>query len=799
MKRCLLITGFLGVISLIGAQTIIPAGEVYGKWDMIGSPYQITGDIHIPHDSTLIIDPGVVVEFQGYFHLKVSGRLLAMGSVADTILFTVNDTTGFADPDTSLGGWNGIRICDISAENDSTKLSYCKFQYGKAVGDGWFLNAGGALCVIDFDKVTVSNCTFAHNSAGGPAAESPAGGAIHLAWSDIRLVDNTFLFNRAYEGGAIQMHDSDPVFINNFISNNRCIQSGGGISCGGASNPSFSGDRIINNSAGSHGGGIILWGPGEASFSNVTVTGNSAHWGGGIGFSGYEARIINSEISDNHAIWLGGGIAADESELTIRNSLFEGDTALSQSGAIHTWQGKLHIRDCGFNDNYSETGGAVHTDFSTLDIERSSFVRNTAHVGGALQVFDGHLEIDSCLFDSNEAAVNGGALEYIADSLVFDSLYVVRIRDAHFIKNRAGTAAGGFTIQQSHTDEALIDVHVDRCRIIENQARQVAGFRIMRCIQEIRFSNSMVSGNRAEAWTGGGTFNAGSVGSISNCVFYDNQAATVSAGASSGGFGVGNGSVAHVYNCTFVKNSSGSGGGLYVHRGSEGIVINTIFRGNIPDQIALAASTDTTPCMLTLHYNDIQYSEDSIQVTDSISTLFYGTGNVDLDPLFVDEASGVLHLQDDSPLIGAGTASMEIEGNGYVCPPVDMEGNPRPDPAGSSPDMGAYENQHAWPVGLNELISTANGELCLKVYPNPFSQAITLEFVLPERSRVDIRVFNLLGTEVATPVTSMMEPEVQHISWNPENRRGGIHVVQIRVQTAGGEVYRETCGIIRAL
>mgnify|MGYP006291099419 CR=1 FL=1 len=797
-KRILSVPVFLGFVVLAGAQTIVPGGEVSGIWNSDGSPYRITGDIVIPHDSALFIEPGVMVEFQGHFHLKVMGRLLAEGTVNDTILFTVNDTTGFADPDTSLGGWYGIRICDIQEANDTTRLSFCKFQYGKAVGPGWFLNAGGALCVIDFDRVVVSNCVFTHNSAGGPAEGIPSGGAIYLSRSDIRLVNNTFIHNRAVDGGAIHMFECNPVFMNNVISDNHCTQHGGGIAGTGASNPSFSGDAIIHNNAGSHGGGIMLWGPGEASFDSIKVIRNSAEWGGGLGFAEFEAQLLNSVISSNRAASLGGGMAADGSDLTIMNTLFENDSSFAQSGAIHTWQGKLHIHDCTFNGNFSETGGAVHTAFSTLEIGRSSFTNNTAQEGGALQVYNSHLQMDSCLFDANEASVDGGALDYAADSLVFDSLYDVRIRNSQLINNTAGRAAGGFSIQQSHTEKALIDLQVDRCRIIGNRARQVAGFRIMRCVQGITLSNSMVSGNRAEAWTGGGTLNAGSVGTVLNCIFFDNQSATIHTDASGGGFGVGNGARASIHHCAFVKNSAGRCGGLTVHRGAEAVMMNSIVWNNFPDEIALISTADSTPSMLTLYYNDIRYGEDSIQILDSISILNFGNGNLDLDPLFVDEASGDLHLQDESPVIGAGIDSMEIKGTWYFSPPADMEGNPRPDPDGSKPDMGAYENRRSWALWRHDHTVYGKDRLDLKAYPNPFSDEIFLEFFLAKSSQVTIRAFDMVGAEVAIPLSVFMDPGIQRIRWKPEHESDQIYFIQIRAVPAGGEVVQETTRILRS-
>ena len=288
-------------VSIIHCQnTIIPGGPVSGTWDLAGSPYLVQGDIEIPDDSTLVIEPGVVVEFQGHYELNIQGMLLAIGTESDTIHFTVNDTTGFHNPDTNLGGWEGIKIIDPDTTNDSTKIIYCKLEYGKAVGPVWSLNAGGALTILNFDKVRIENCLFNKNSAGGDTTDIPTGGAIHLAWSDVKLSGNTFSNNRAVSGGAIKCHDSDPVFSNNIFINNYALE-GGGIITDGLSNPAFYGDKFFNNTAVNRGGGIICY-DSSATFNNVTVSGNFGNWGGGIGVYNSNVKIYNSTISDNGSI-----------------------------------------------------------------------------------------------------------------------------------------------------------------------------------------------------------------------------------------------------------------------------------------------------------------------------------------------------------------------------------------------------------------------------------------------------------------------------------------------------------------
>ena len=122
-KKIIFFTLFF--ISCSFSQTIIPPGDVYGTWATPGSPYIIEGDINIPNDSTLHIEPGIVVEFMGHYTLKVQGRLRASGTVTDSIFFTVSDTNGFSNPDTTLGGWDGILFDNTPLQNDSSIFLYC--------------------------------------------------------------------------------------------------------------------------------------------------------------------------------------------------------------------------------------------------------------------------------------------------------------------------------------------------------------------------------------------------------------------------------------------------------------------------------------------------------------------------------------------------------------------------------------------------------------------------------------------------------------------------------------------------
>ncbi|MBT7896837.1 MAG: T9SS type A sorting domain-containing protein [Flavobacteriales bacterium] len=104
--------------------------------------------------------------------------------------------------------------------------------------------------------------------------------------------------------------------------------------------------------------------------------------------------------------------------------------------------------------------------------------------------------------------------------------------------------------------------------------------------------------------------------------------------------------------------------------------------------------------------NGIQGKPISSTITYSnIEGAYTGTGNIDSNPKFMkvittgDEESDY-HLKDSSPAIGAGTAT--------GAPTTDIEGNPRPNPAGSNPDMGAFENKWGTPQNATPVITAVS-------------------------------------------------------------------------------------------
>lgn len=154
---------------------------------------------------------------------------------------------------------------------------------------------------------------------------------------------------------------------------------------------------------------------------------------------------------------------------------------------------------------------------------------------------------------------------------------------------------------------------------------------------------------------GGGLYCKNSDPLISHCIIRDNTAE------------LGCGAYCYLAsprfrNCAIFDNTTaeGDGGGLYL-RSSNPIITNTTFTGNEAARGGGFYMDSASPRLI----NCIVYGNtpDSYQ-GDGVTIITYsdieggatGTGNINADPLFVDEANGDLRLSPGSPCIDAGNS-----------------------------------------------------------------------------------------------------------------------------------------------
>ncbi len=74
-------------------------------------------------------------------------------------------------------------------------------------------------------------------------------------------------------------------------------------------------------------------------------------------------------------------------------------------------------------------------------------------------------------------------------------------------------------------------------------------------------------------------------------------------------------------------------------------------------------------------------------------------------------------------------------------------------------------------------------------YPNPFNPSTTITFSLDKKGEVSLKVFNILGQEVATLVNGTYNPGTRSVQFNASNLSSGIYFY--RLQANGQMITRE--------
>ena len=69
-------------------------------------------------------------------------------------------------------------------------------------------------------------------------------------------------------------------------------------------------------------------------------------------------------------------------------------------------------------------------------------------------------------------------------------------------------------------------------------------------------------------------------------------------------------------------------------------------------------------------------------------------------------------------------------------------------------------------------------------YPNPFNPSTKISYTIPKRSNVNIKVFNLLGSEIAELVKGEIEAGSYDIEFNASELPSGVYFYRIKVYPA---------------
>lgn len=135
--------------------------------------------------------------------------------------------------------------------------------------------------------------------------------------------------------------------------------------------------------------------------------------------------------------------------------------------------------------------------------------------------------------------------------------------------------------------------------------------------------------------------------------------------------------------CTFAGNHATYGGGIE----GSGYVSECVFHGNTGEEGAGGIEGAFLVTNSIIWGNVAWYANEIGGATTTYSCVrggYPGTGNIAVDPRFVDPVNGDFHLRATSPCIDRGSNAATTER-------IDVDGDPRVAPANGRVDMGADE------------------------------------------------------------------------------------------------------------
>jgi hypothetical protein len=316
---------------------------------------------------------------------------------------------------------------------------------------------------------------------------------------------------------------------------------------------------------------------------------------------------------------------------------------------------------------YDRGGGLLNTGGSPT-LSNIIFVSNKAsHYGGGMYNNVGDPTLTNVTFSENHSGGGGGGMYN-------NTISNPTLTNVTFSNNSAYVEGGGMANWKSNPILTNVTFSTNS---VYGQNTEFGGGGMSNVYSDPSLNNVTFSGNTVSGPTptnttyGGGMYNRFSDPILTNVTFSGNLADDYGGGMANSY------SDPELTNVTFSGNSvSLSGGGMYNKDNSIPVIMNAIFWGNTPNQIASASGS--TP---TVTYSDVEGG-------------YTGTGNINLDPLLgsLADNSGftLTHaLLDDSPAIDAGNPDPA------TCPASDQRGVSRPfDGDGDGValcDMGAYE------------------------------------------------------------------------------------------------------------
>ena len=306
---------------------------------------------------------------------------------------------------------------------------------------------------------------------------------------------------------------------------------------------------------------------------------------------------------------------------------------------------------------------------------------------------------------------------------------------------------------------------ISHCRIVDNRAYDSGGGILMRdnCYPILSYCH--IADNETNIGGGGGAYCIDSGPVFEFCIFSNNHS-DVEGG---GGVHTLNGDCVFI-NCTITGNyADGSGGAVWCTGTAVFHVTNCIFWDNELYEISLYDNNE-----VTVSYSNIEGGQQQV-VAYGESNAIWGRGNIDTSPRLVAPGEGDYHLRPDSPCIDAGDPRY-----------------PR-DPDNTITDMGALYFDQSHGVSDSETKYPADFRIT-SVFPNPFNDLTSIEFVIPAAERVSLNLLDLNGRIILTAFDNSLPAGGHIVPIDASGLPAGLYFTRL---DCGGEAITRKLALIK--